>query len=115
MKITIRLLGTAAPLAILVALGGATPARDQNPGPDDFPGTADDPENSLQCGINAQATSADTTAYGNAAFATAPDSTAVGFLATAGDLNATAIGSFSQASAGGAVALPPTLRLPFGG
>src|SRR3546814_20874227 len=77
MKRMTTLIGATAPLAILAAVGAAPNAYAQatvpcvqNAGADGVLGTPDDPENTLECGLGAEASAPGATAYGSGAQAT---------------------------------------------
>src|SRR3546814_17873805 len=77
MKRMTTLIGATAPLAILAAVGAAPNAYAQatvpcvqNAGADGVLGTPDDPENTLECGLGAEASAPGATAYGSGAKAT---------------------------------------------
>ncbi len=112
MKRMITLIGATAPLAILAAVGAAPNAYAQatvpcvqNAGADGILGTPDDPENTLECGLGAEASAPGATAYGSGAKATANEAMAVGFIAAAEETRSTAIGTGSSATADQSVAL----------
>src|SRR3546814_6110819 len=74
MKRMTTLIGATAPLAILAAVGAAPNAYAQatvpcvqNAGADGVLGTPDDPENTLECGLGAEASAPGATAYGSGA------------------------------------------------
>src|SRR3546814_7421517 len=86
MKRMTTLIGATAPLAILAAVGAAPNAYAQatvpcvqNAGADGVLGTPDDPENTLECGLGAEASAPGATAYGSGAKATGNEAMAVGF------------------------------------
>src|SRR3546814_19946463 len=106
MKRMTTLIGATAPLAILAAVGAAPNAYAQatvpcvqNAGADGVLGTPDDPENTLECGLGAEASAPGATAYGSGAKATGHEAMAVGFLPAAAETRQTAVDPGSSAPA----------------
>src|SRR3546814_8543547 len=106
MKRMTTLIGATAPLAILAAVGAAPNAYAQatvpcvqNAGADGVLGTPDDPENTLECGLGAEASAPGATAYGSGAKATGNEAMAVGFIAAAEETRSNAVGTGSRGNA----------------